>query len=83
MMRLGDIYRGLTGTVRDPFPTDTAGLPEAAGTETVELRDGGRLALRAAPVRKRLGAAAVRMLAAGRTSGRAGRVAQARTGRRG
>ena len=63
MMRLGDIYRGLTGTVRDPFPTDTAGLPEAAGTETVELRDGERFELKAAPARKRLGEAAMRMLA--------------------
>jgi FtsP/CotA-like multicopper oxidase with cupredoxin domain len=63
MMRLGDIYRGLTGTVRDPFSTDTAGLPEATGTQTVELRDGGRFELKAAPARKRLGEAVVRMLA--------------------
>ena len=49
--------------MRDPFPTDTAGLPDATGTQTVELGDGGRLELRAGPVRKRLGEAAVRMLA--------------------
>jgi FtsP/CotA-like multicopper oxidase with cupredoxin domain len=63
MMRLGDIYRGLTDTVNDPFSADATGLPDATGTETVELRDGGSFALKAGPVRKRLGEAMVRMLA--------------------
>ena len=47
----------------DPFPTDTAGLPEARTPEPVELGDGDRFDLRIAPVAKRLGGAAVRMLA--------------------
>jgi FtsP/CotA-like multicopper oxidase with cupredoxin domain len=63
MVRLGDLYRGLTDTVRDPFSTDTTGLPDATGTESVALEDGGRLDLKAGPVRKRLGDAVVRMLA--------------------
>ena len=63
MLRLGDIYRGVTGTVRDPFSADTTGLPDAAGTQIVELRDGGSFDLKAGPVRKRLGEAVVRMLA--------------------
>ena len=63
MMRLGDIYRGVTDTVRDPFSADTTGLADAAGTEIVELEDGARFNLKAGPVRKRLGKAVVRMLA--------------------
>ncbi|HEX5759464.1 MAG TPA: multicopper oxidase domain-containing protein [Thermoanaerobaculia bacterium] len=47
----------------DPFPTDAAGLPEARPPEPVELGDGDRFDLRIAPVAKRLGGAAVRMLA--------------------
>ena len=62
-MRLGDIYRGITGTVRAPFSADTTGLLDATSTEIVELRDGGSFDLKAGPVRKRLGEAVVRMLA--------------------
>jgi hypothetical protein len=42
MMRLGDIDRGVTDTARVPFSADTTGLPDAAGAEIVELRDGRR-----------------------------------------
>ena len=63
MRRLGDIYRGVTGTVRAPFSADTTGLLDATTTEIVELRDGGSFDLKAGPVRKRLGEAVVRMLA--------------------
>ena len=59
MMRLGDIYRGITGTVRDPFSAETTGLPDAASTEIVELRDGARFQLTAGPVRKRARMAAL------------------------
>src|SRR3954454_8384094 len=45
------------------FPTDPAGLPESAPSETVDLDDGDELELRIAPVAKRLGDATVRMLA--------------------
>ena len=45
------------------FPTETAGLPEAVGSEVVELADGDEFDLRIAPVAKRLGDATVRMLA--------------------
>jgi FtsP/CotA-like multicopper oxidase with cupredoxin domain len=47
----------------DHFPTDIAGLPEAAPSELVELSDGDELELRVAPVTKQLGGATVRMLA--------------------
>ncbi len=50
-------------TTPDHFPTEVAGLPEAREPEPVELSDGDRLALRIAPVAKRLGDATVRMLA--------------------
>jgi FtsP/CotA-like multicopper oxidase with cupredoxin domain len=50
-------------TPADPFPTSTAGLPEARAPEVVELSDGERFELRIAPVVKRLGDTAVRMLA--------------------
>jgi len=45
------------------FPTETAGLPEAAGSQIVELGDGDRFELRIAPVAKRLGEDTVRMIA--------------------
>ena len=45
------------------FPTDTAGLPEAAASEVVDLGDGQSAELRIAPVAKRIGDATVRMLA--------------------
>jgi FtsP/CotA-like multicopper oxidase with cupredoxin domain len=62
-MKLGDIYRGLTNTVRDPFPADPRGLPDAAQAQVIDLADGDRFDLKATPVRKRLGKAEVRMLA--------------------
>jgi FtsP/CotA-like multicopper oxidase with cupredoxin domain len=46
----------------DQFPTDTAGLPDAARPEVVELSPGDTFDLRIAPVAKRLGEATVRML---------------------
>jgi FtsP/CotA-like multicopper oxidase with cupredoxin domain len=45
------------------FPTDTAGLPEAAPTQVVELADGETFELRIAPVAKRIGDDTVRMIA--------------------
>ena len=63
MLKLGDIYRGLTDTVRDPFPTDPRGLRSAAATEVVELRDGDTFHLEASAVGKRLDKAEVRLLA--------------------
>jgi FtsP/CotA-like multicopper oxidase with cupredoxin domain len=45
------------------FPTETAGLPEAAAPQVVELGDGDRFELRIAPVAKRLGDDTVRMIA--------------------
>jgi hypothetical protein len=45
------------------FPTDSAGLPEAVGSETVELGDDASFELRIAPVAKRIGKETVRMLA--------------------
>jgi FtsP/CotA-like multicopper oxidase with cupredoxin domain len=47
----------------EPFPTDTAGLPEAAASQVVDLGDGDRFELRIAPVAKRLGDDTVRMIA--------------------
>src|SRR6476646_9494475 len=44
------------------FPTDTAGLADAAGSETVELADDAEFRLEIRPVRKRLGDHTVRML---------------------
>jgi hypothetical protein len=44
----------------DHFPTETAGLPEAATPQVVELGDGDRFELRIAPVAKRLGDDTVR-----------------------
>jgi FtsP/CotA-like multicopper oxidase with cupredoxin domain len=45
------------------FPTATAGLPQAAPTEVVELADGDTFELRIAPVTKRIGDDTVRMIA--------------------
>ena len=45
------------------FPTDTAGLVEAVGSEVVDLADGDEVELRIAPVAKRIGDSTVRMLA--------------------
>ena len=45
------------------FPTDTAGLVEAVGSEVVDLADGDEVELRIAPVTKRIGDSTVRMLA--------------------
>ena len=50
-------------TTPEHFPTETAGLPEARATDTVDLSDGDQLDLRIAPVTKQLGDAKVRMLA--------------------
>ena len=44
------------------LPRDTAGLPEAHATEVVELGDGDEFKLEIVPVKKRIGAATVRML---------------------
>ena len=44
------------------FPRDTEGLAEARPTEVVELADGGEFELEIVPVKKRIGAATVRML---------------------
>jgi FtsP/CotA-like multicopper oxidase with cupredoxin domain len=48
--------------VTDTFPTETAGLQDAAQSETVELSDGAQFRLSITPVRKRLGDHTVRML---------------------
>jgi FtsP/CotA-like multicopper oxidase with cupredoxin domain len=45
------------------FTTETAGLPEAVGSELVDLADGDSVELRIGPVVKRIGDADVRMLA--------------------
>ena len=45
------------------FPTETAGLPEAAPTQVVELADGDTFVLRIGPVAKRIGDDTVRMIA--------------------
>src|SRR3954466_11458553 len=50
-------------TTSEHFPRETAGLPAARPTETVELGDGATFELRIAPVTKRIGDATVRMLA--------------------
>jgi FtsP/CotA-like multicopper oxidase with cupredoxin domain len=51
------------GHVATDFPTDTAGLVEAVGSEVVDLGDGDEVELRIAPVTKRIGDSTVRMLA--------------------
>ena len=45
------------------FRTDTAGLPQAATTQVVDLADGDTFELRIAPVAKRIGDDTVRMIA--------------------
>jgi FtsP/CotA-like multicopper oxidase with cupredoxin domain len=55
--------KNLIGYVDDPFSRDTRELPDATDSTVVELRDGDVFDLRAAPVRKRIGDATVRMLA--------------------
>ena len=47
----------------EQFPTGTAGLPAAVGSELIDVADGERVDLRIAPVVKRIGDATVRMLA--------------------
>ena len=47
----------------DQLPRETAGLPEAARPEVVELSDGDAYELEIAPVAKRIGDVTVRMLA--------------------
>ena len=48
---------------RDQFPTDVSGLAESEQPAIVDVPDGGSVDLRIAPVVKRIGDAAVRMLA--------------------
>src|SRR5438105_14646263 len=48
---------------RDLFPTETAGLSEATTPSVLRVRDGNRLDLRIAPVRKTIEGTDVRMLA--------------------
>jgi FtsP/CotA-like multicopper oxidase with cupredoxin domain len=50
-------------TIPTNVSRETSGLPPASATTVVELSDGDRFALRIAPVSKRIGDAAVRMLA--------------------
>ena len=47
----------------DLFSRETAGLPEATTTRVIDLADGDRYGITAAPVRKRIGGDEVRMLA--------------------
>jgi FtsP/CotA-like multicopper oxidase with cupredoxin domain len=55
---------GTPSTAHDDFfPTETEGLPEAGAVTTVPVDDGGRTALRIAPVVKQLGNYRLRMLA--------------------
>jgi FtsP/CotA-like multicopper oxidase with cupredoxin domain len=49
--------------ISEHFPTDTAGLVEAVGSEVIDLPEGGEFELRIAPVTKQIGDANVRMLA--------------------
>src|SRR5947199_10868547 len=53
----------MTAAADDQFPTTVAGLPEARGTQIVELADRDEFDLRIAPVAKQLGDTTVRMLA--------------------
>ncbi len=50
-------------SIREHFPTEVAGLPEARTPELVELDDGDEFELGIAPVVKQLAGATVRMLA--------------------
>jgi FtsP/CotA-like multicopper oxidase with cupredoxin domain len=45
------------------FPRDTADLPDAVPSRSVEIGDGERIELRIAPVKKQIGEATLRMLA--------------------
>ena len=56
---------GGAGTDSANFSGDATGLPPAAPTQTVRLRDGDRFELRIGPVANRIGADTVRMLAYG------------------
>jgi FtsP/CotA-like multicopper oxidase with cupredoxin domain len=56
-----DNHGGATAPV-ESFPTDPTGLPEAGRPQVLELGQGDTLALRVAPVAKRLGDTTVRML---------------------
>jgi hypothetical protein len=47
----------------DEFPTEAKGLPEARSTGWFELRQGGQVDTRIAPVAKRIGGSIVRLLA--------------------
>ncbi len=47
----------------EQFPTATEGLPQAVGTQVIDLADGDTVDLTIAPVAKRIGDAKVRMLA--------------------
>jgi len=49
--------------VDEQFTADTTGLPEAVGTQVIDLADGDTVELRIAPVTKQIGDATVRMLA--------------------
>ena len=51
-----------TRDTSDPFSRDASGLPTAASSETIDLRDGDVFELRALPIRKRIGDATIRML---------------------
>jgi FtsP/CotA-like multicopper oxidase with cupredoxin domain len=63
MSRLGNLYRAVTSTVRDPFTADTTGLPDAGETRLPQLSDGDTIEITAEAVRKMLGEHIIRMLA--------------------
>jgi FtsP/CotA-like multicopper oxidase with cupredoxin domain len=64
MDRLNEMdHRHHIDTGQGPFSHEIAGLPEAEPTEALSLSDGDRLALRIAPVAKRVGGQVLRMLA--------------------
>ncbi|HEX6543198.1 MAG TPA: multicopper oxidase domain-containing protein, partial [Ktedonobacterales bacterium] len=58
-----DSHTSMSHAEQDSFPTDATGLPHVRPSETVELADGERFALRIASVAKRIGDETVRMLA--------------------
>ena len=57
-----DLHGATSDRAADVFARDTAGLPDALPTTVIELGDGDTFALRATPVRKRIGDATVKML---------------------
>jgi FtsP/CotA-like multicopper oxidase with cupredoxin domain len=61
--RLQRLIGELAMPVRDPFDSESTGLPEATPTEVAELRPGEVFNLYASPVRLRLGDKMVKMLA--------------------